>query len=157
MSSVLICVLSVTLTFPKFLIFVAITSIIFYFLQTVSRLVNRQLKIAESLTKSPMYGHLSSTTHGLETIHAFKKMADYTIRFVSERMLFIEYEQPLRTFYFLRSFLRSWYTHAHTYTHTRTRTRTHTHTHTFKSAANEICQIKVDCKQYNVIGCSSTC
>ncbi|ESO07545.1 hypothetical protein HELRODRAFT_110482 [Helobdella robusta] len=79
--SVMMCIASVVITFPSFLAVVAFLVIVFYFVQKMSRLVTRQLKRLESSTKSPLYMHVLSTIHGLETIQAFKKTKMFDEKF----------------------------------------------------------------------------
>jgi ABC-type multidrug transport system fused ATPase/permease subunit len=51
--------------------------IVYYILQKVFRHTSREIQRIESVTRSPVYAHLSETLNGLSTIRAYQKQKEF--------------------------------------------------------------------------------
>uniref|UniRef100_T1J568 Multidrug resistance-associated protein 5 n=1 Tax=Strigamia maritima TaxID=126957 RepID=T1J568_STRMM len=74
--------LFVSLVFPYFLIPLVGLSAIFFFLYSMFHVSIRELKRIENVSRSPVYGHVTSTMQGLSTIHAYGKEKEFIDKFV---------------------------------------------------------------------------
>ncbi|XP_078256552.1 ATP-binding cassette sub-family C member 12-like isoform X2 [Rhinoraja longicauda] len=74
-------ILTVAVVFPYLLIAVVILSVIFATFFSLFRGGIRELKKMENISRSPWLSHITSSIHGLSTIHAYNKTNDFIERF----------------------------------------------------------------------------
>lgn len=53
---------------------------IFYLILTLYRNTIRNLKRIENVTRSPWFSHISATSQGLATVHAYNKTKEFIVR-----------------------------------------------------------------------------
>ncbi|XP_033638055.1 multidrug resistance-associated protein 5-like [Asterias rubens] len=68
---------------------------IFYLILTLYRNTIRNLKRIENVTRSPWFSHISATSQGLATVHAYNKTKEFIVRF---RNLLDNNSSPLLVF-----------------------------------------------------------
>ncbi|KAL1122346.1 hypothetical protein AAG570_003751, partial [Ranatra chinensis] len=73
----------ICLVFPYFVLPLFGLTILYYFISKIFRAGIRDLKRMENLSRSPIFGVVSTTVHGLDTIHAFEKEKDFIDKFTS--------------------------------------------------------------------------
>ncbi|XP_066494056.1 ATP-binding cassette sub-family C member 12-like [Tiliqua scincoides] len=71
----------IAIVFPYLLIAAAILTIIFILLFLIFQNTIRELKRIENVSRSPWFSLITSSVHGLATIHAYNKKKDYITRF----------------------------------------------------------------------------
>lgn len=80
-------VLTIIIVFPWFLIALLPVGIIFAAILKFYRKGVHDLKRLENIARSPWFSHISSTTLGLTTIHAYEKTDEFVTKWVTCRYL----------------------------------------------------------------------
>ncbi|KAK7871844.1 hypothetical protein R5R35_006438 [Gryllus longicercus] len=78
---VFFAILLICLVFPWFIIPMAFLGGVYYFMSKIFRVVVRDLKRLENVTRSPIFSWIGTTVQGLNTIHAFEKENEFIRRF----------------------------------------------------------------------------
>lgn len=74
--------LTIIVVFPWFLIALLPIGVVFFLILRFYRKGVHDLKRLENVTRSPWFSHISSTTLGLSTIHAYDKTDEFVIKFI---------------------------------------------------------------------------
>lgn len=72
--------LTIIIVFPWFLIALLPIGVVFFLILRFYRKGVHDLKRIENVTRSPWFSHISSTTLGLSTIHAYDKTDEFVIK-----------------------------------------------------------------------------
>lgn len=88
--------LLIVIVFPWFALPLAAIAALFIFMQRIFRVVMRDLKRQENISRSPIYDHIATTIEGISSIHAFRKQEDFMEKFIQ---LVDANNSPLYLFY----------------------------------------------------------